>query len=56
MDKKYKENIEILRQYLNKELPMKEINMEDLSLQELQDLQYKQHLKQLESIVYKEQE
>jgi hypothetical protein len=56
MSNKYKENVEILRQYLNKELPVEEINREELSLQELQDLQYRQHLKQLEPIIYRKQE
>lgn len=56
MDNKYKENIEILRQYLNKELPMEEINMEELSFQELQDLQYKQYLEQLKPVIYTEQD
>lgn len=56
MNNKNNENITILRQYLKKELPMKEGNGRELSLQELQDLQYKQHLKQLEPITYKKQE
>ncbi len=56
MNNKDNENIAILRQNLKKELPIKEVNGRELSLQELQDFQYKQHLKQLEPIIYKKQE
>lgn len=56
MDDKYKEDIAILRQYLSKELSIKETAEKKLSLQELKALQYQQYLEQLEPIVYKEQE
>ena len=56
MDNKYKENVEILRYYLDKELPIKEAAGKKYSLQELKALQYQQHLEQLEPIIYKEQE
>lgn len=54
---RYKEHIAIIKHHLQNELPVKDIDKtKELTLQELQTLQYKEHLKLMQPIVYRKQE
>ena len=53
MKKKYAKEVTILRQFIREGL-FKENNIEVTSLEEMQKLQYKEHLKQMQPVIYKE--
>lgn len=47
---------ERLQQYVSRKSTFEDNNMEVLSLEEIQKLQYKEHLRQMQPVIYKEQE
>ena len=55
MNSEYKEIIAILRQCTKEESSLSNNKVKKISLQECQTLQYQEHLKALEPVVYKKQ-
>lgn len=55
MEDKYAKEVAILRQYIKEGLFRKN-DIVAVSLEETKKLQYKEHLKQMQLVIYKEQE
>lgn len=55
MKDKYAKEVAILRQYIKEELFRKNSTV-TVSLEEAKKLQYKEHLRQMQPVIYKEQE